>query len=125
MSTFGKLFTRILNNRLSFWADAYDVYIEAQAGFRANYSTVDHSFNLYGVMSHLLNNSKKFYCAFLDFRKAFDYIDRNFSWHKLIGLGIRGRIFDVIQSMYSVVKSRVQVGARRMSVAFFICDVFE
>ena len=40
-----------------FWADAYGVYIEAQAGFRANYSTVDHIFNLHGVMSHLLNNS--------------------------------------------------------------------
>ena len=132
LSTFEKLFTGILNNRLSFWADAYGVYIEAQAGFRANHSTVDHIFNLHGVMSHLLNHSKKLYCAFLDFRKAFDYIDRNFLWHKLIGLGIRCRIFDVIQSMYSVVKSRVQVGAkktqriwmfigsaaRRMSVAF-------
>ena len=64
-------------------------------------------------MSHLINNSKKLYCAFLDFRKAFDYIDRNFLWHKLIGLGIRGGIFDVIQSMYSVVKSRVQVGAEK------------
>ena len=113
LSTFGKLFTRILNNRLSFWADAYGVYIEAQAGFRANYSTVDHIFNLHGVMSHLLNHSKKLYCAFLDFRKAFHYIDRNFLWHKLIGLGIRGRIFDVIQSMYSVGKSRVQVGAEQ------------
>ena len=113
LCTFGKLFTRILNNRLSFWTDAYGVYIEAQAGFRANHSTVDHIFNLHGVMSHLLNHSKILYCAFLDIRKAFDYIDRNFLWHKLIGLGIRGRIFDVIQSMYSAVKSRVQVGAEK------------
>ena len=89
------------------------MYIESQTGFRANYSTVDHIFNLHGVMSHLLNNSKKLYCAFLDFRKAFDYIDRNSLWHKLIGLGIRGRIFDVIKIMYSVVKSRVQVGAEK------------
>ena len=64
-------------------------------------------------MSHLLNNSKKVYCGFLDFRKAYDYIDENFLWHKLIGLSIRGRIFDVIQSIYSVVKSQVQVGAEK------------
>ena len=50
LSTFEKVFTRILNNRLSFWADAYGVHIEAQAGFRANYSTVDHIFNLHGVI---------------------------------------------------------------------------
>ena len=69
LSTFEKLFTRIVNNRLSFWADAYGMYIEAQAGFRASYSTVDHIFNLHGVMSHLLNNSKKLYCVFLEFEK--------------------------------------------------------
>ena len=89
------------------------MYIEAQAGFRANYSTVDHIFNSHGVMSHLLNNSKKLYCAFLDYRKAFDYIDRNCLCHKLIRLGIRGRMFDVIQSMYYVVKSRVRVGEEK------------
>ena len=142
MSAFGKLLTLIINNRLSFWADAYGVYTEAQAGFRANYSTVDHIFNLHGVMSHLLNNSKKLYCAILDFRKAFNYIDRNFLWHKLVGLGIRGGIFDIIQSMYSVVKSRVQVRAEKndececllgvrqgecLSLFYLrcICDVFE
>ena len=113
LSTLGKLFTRVLNNRLSFWAETYSVYIEAQAGFRQNFSTTDNIFNLHGVISHLLNNGKKLYCAFLDFRKAFDYVDRNLLWHKLLALGIRGQIFDVIQSMYKRVKSQVQVGADR------------
>ena len=77
LSTLGKLFTRVLNNRLAFWADTYGIYIEAQSGFRKNYSTVDNVFNLYGVISHLLNNGKKLYCAFLDFLKAFNYVVRN------------------------------------------------
>ena len=34
LSTVGKLFTRILNNRLNEWAEEYNVYVEAQAGFR-------------------------------------------------------------------------------------------
>lgn len=33
LSTLGKLFTRILNNRLNEWAENYIVYVEAQAGF--------------------------------------------------------------------------------------------
>ena len=41
LSKLGKLFTRILNNRLTDWADEYAVYIEAQAVFRAAMSTVD------------------------------------------------------------------------------------
>ena len=113
LSNFGKLFTRILNNRLPFLGRCLWCVYWSSIWFRANYSTVDHIFNLHGVMSHLLNNSKKLYCGFLDFRKAYDYIDENFLWHKLIGLGIRGRIFDVIQSIYSVVKSQVQVGAEK------------
>ena len=31
LSTLGKLFTRILNNRLTNWAEEYNVYVEAQA----------------------------------------------------------------------------------------------
>ena len=41
LSILGKLFTRILNNRLTKQAEHYAVYIEAQAGFRSNMSTVD------------------------------------------------------------------------------------
>jgi len=36
LSTIGKLFSRVLINRLNSWADKYCVYIEAQAGFRSN-----------------------------------------------------------------------------------------
>ena len=64
-------------------------------------------------MSHLINKGKKLYCAFLDFRKALDYVDRNFLWSKLLRLGIRGEIFNIILSMYKCVKSIVQVGAER------------
>ena len=113
LSSLGKLFTRVLNNRLTWWAEAYGVYIEAQAGFRPNYSTIDNLYNLNGIISHLINKGKKLYCAFLDFRKAFDYVDRNFLWIKLLKLGIRGEIFNIIHSMYKSVKSIVQVGAER------------
>jgi len=41
LSTLGKLFTRILNNWLTEWAEQYSVYIEAQAGFRSNVRTID------------------------------------------------------------------------------------
>ena len=45
-STLSKLFTRILNNRLTSWAEEYGIYIEAQAGFRQRMSTVDNVFVL-------------------------------------------------------------------------------
>ena len=78
------------------------MYIEAQAGFRAVYSTVDNIFVLHGIISHIVTNqSKKIYCSFIDFRKAFDYVNRDYLWYKLLKMGIRGNILNVIRSMYS------------------------
>ena len=47
LSVLGKLFTRILNNRLNFWAKSYDILTEKQAGFRSNRATVDKLFVLH------------------------------------------------------------------------------
>ena len=36
---------------------------------------VDNIFILHGVINHLLNENKKLYVAFIDFTKAFDYVE--------------------------------------------------
>ena len=91
LSALGKLFTRVVNNRLSEWSEKYFVLIEAQAGFRANMSTTDDIFVLHELISHILNHAQKLYCAFIDFTKAFDYVVRENLWYKLIKLGLRGK----------------------------------
>lgn len=108
LSALGKLFTRIINNRLSDWAENYFILIEAQAGFRPGMGTVDNIFVLHGLISHILNQGKKLYCAFIDFSKAFDYVVRENLWYKMIKLGLRGKILNIIKSMYASVKSRVK-----------------
>ena len=97
----GKLFTRVINNRRSQWAEEYSVYIEAQAGFRLGMGTVDNIFVLHGLISHILNQGKHLYCAFVDFTKVFDYVVRDNLWAKLIKLGLRGNILNIIKSMYN------------------------
>ncbi len=74
LSTLGKLFTRILNNRLSDWAESYNVYVEAQAGFRSGMGTVDNIFVIHGLITHMLKCLTIIYiCAFVIFRKALIY----------------------------------------------------
>jgi len=41
---FGKLFTKIINDRLNKWAENYYVYVKSQAGFRSKMGTVDNVF---------------------------------------------------------------------------------
>lgn len=64
-------------------------------------------YNVYVVIciieKHLLNN-KKIYCCFVDYRKAFDSVNRNFLFKKLIKLGTRRNMFQSIFSLYKNVK---------------------
>lgn len=77
LSVLGKLFTRVINNRSSDWAESYGVHIEAQTGFRSNLGTSDNIYVLHGLINHFINNNKQFYCAFIAFSKAFDYVNRD------------------------------------------------
>ena len=90
------------------WAEDYGVYIEAQAGFRKHMSTVDNIFVLDGLITHCINSNEYLYCCFVDFTKAFDYVGRDILWYKLIKIGVRGRMLDMIKSMYETVKSKVK-----------------
>ena len=95
LSILGKLFTRVLNNRLKDWAEHYHVLIEAQAGFRPGMSTTDNVFVLHGAILHLINQGKKLNCAFVEFTKAFDYVVCENLWYKMIKYGIRGKVLNI------------------------------
>lgn len=109
LSTLGKLYTRVINNRLSTWAEDYYVYIDAQAGFRTNMSTTDNVFILNAVITHMLNSNKKLFTCFVDYTKAFDLLVHENIWYKLIKLGLRGKILNIIKSFYFKLKSSVKL----------------
>ena len=66
-------------------------------------------FVLHGLLTPILNNSKRLFCSFIDFSKAFDYVVRDSLWFKLIQYGIRGKNLDIIVSMYRDIKSKVKL----------------
>ncbi|MCB4763941.1 MAG: reverse transcriptase family protein, partial [Sulfurovum sp.] len=68
----GKLYSYILNKRLTQWIEDNKMLNEAQAGFRQGYSTIDHVFTLLALVQKQLLNHGKLYVCFIDFKKAFD-----------------------------------------------------
>ena len=60
------------------------------------------------MITYFINEGKRLYAAFIDFTKAFDYVVREKLWLKLIKSGVRGKILNVIKSMYTSVKSMVK-----------------
>jgi hypothetical protein len=92
------------------WASTNDIVTDAQFGFKPGFSTVDAIFALHAIIANTLANKKKLLCAFIDFQKAFDSVDRIKLWYKLSKIGIREKVLNVIKSMYACVKSCVTVG---------------
>ena len=113
LSVVGKIYTSVLNKRVSKWCEANGVLSEEQAGFRPNRSTVDHIFTLSELLRARKARRKETHCAFLDIRKAYDTLDRDALWKRLLDVGIRGNMWRVIRNLYDVVESSVLVGQRR------------
>ena len=109
LSVLGKVFARILNKRLSVWAEVNNHFVEEQGGFRAGYSTMDNMFVLFGIVQrYLTKRSGKIYVCFVDFQKAFDTINRSLLWNTLKRVGVGGKMLAVLQSMYRTVTSCVR-----------------
>ena len=58
------------------------------------------------------NNDQKLYCAFVDYKKAFDTVWRSALWHKMRKSGITGKLLNVIINMYNNIKSCVSLDGK-------------
>lgn len=109
LSCLGKLFTAILNNRLTDYLESNDLSNQNQAGFRKHHSTVDNIFILHILSEYCKIKKSKLFCAFIDFKKAFDSVWRAGLWSKITKYNIDGKLFNIIKNMYSDIKSCVSV----------------
>ena len=98
----GRLFTKILQTRISKYLEDHDIIEDNQAGFRHNYRTTDQIFTLKTLLNrynHKLN--KPIFVCFVDFSKAFDSVNREALFYKMKQVGITGKMFELIRNMYS------------------------
>ena len=111
LGCFGKFFTSLLNQRLGKFLETHNILNENQTGFRKTYSTDDHVFSMKCLIDMFF--SKKLFCAFIDYQKAFDTIWRSGLWSKLIASGISGKVFNVIRNIYQCVKLCVSMNGNK------------
>ena len=65
--------------------------------------TSDHILTLKTIIDKTFKSPKKVYACFIDFKKAFDTINREALFYKLFQYNIKGPFFDIIQNMYKEV----------------------
>ena len=49
------------------------------------------------------------YCAFIDFKSAYDCINRDILWDRLSRIRMSGKLFEAVKSLYSSVSACVRV----------------
>ena len=109
LSIVGKVYNRVLGNRLMLFAERErGGIVEEQGGFRPGRGTEHQIF----ILTELLRarTQKTTYTAFIDVKKAYDTVWRNGLWKRLWDEGVRGKIWRVIKGMYGIVQSAVLVG---------------
>ena len=117
-SNIGKLFTKILNNRLENFFLKHKFICKEQIGFCQNKRTSDHMFILKTLLDKYTQGGKKYlFTCFIDFRKAFDRV-----WH--IGLLYKLRTYGISDLFYSVIKNMYERTELCVKVEDQVTDFF-
>ena len=111
ISCIGKLYLSMWASRLTKVLE--EKLVEEQGGFRAGRSTSDLVFTLNDTLLRRRRSGKHTFLFFIDFRKAFDTVWHTGLWKRLWDVGIRGKAWRILRSLYSNVSSSVIVQGDR------------
>ena len=103
-----KVLESIINNRLTFKNDMMAHSDPYQAGFKKESRTNDNIFTLYSAIQIQKSIKKPLYTCFVDFTKAFDYVNRSALYHKLIESKVNSKLLRVLISMFNKAQSAVR-----------------
>ena len=92
MCCVAKVYSKILNTRIQKYLESNNILVDEQNGFRASRSCIDHLFVLCTVLrNRKLSGNETFFC-FIDYKKAFDSVERHRLLFKLSQVGINGNM---------------------------------
>ena len=101
-SALSKLHSIILLNRLTKYIEHKGLISPNQIGFMKGSGASDHIFLLQTIIEKVVKKDKKrLYAAFIDFKKAYDTVNRDILIKRLKTLGINGIFLRNIVAMYS------------------------
>ena len=99
LSVPGKVFLRVILNRIE---KAIDSKLRnEQAGFRSNRGCIDHIFTIRNIIEQSIEWQSTTILNFIDFRKAFDSINRECLWQILLAYQIPPKIVNIIKAFYN------------------------
>ena len=98
LSTFSKIFERVMYTRLLNFISNEGILYKYQFGFRENHNSTLALMTLLDEIYDSFNKNEYVIGVFLDFKKAFDTIDHSILLKKIFKYGIRGKAYNWIKS---------------------------
>ncbi|XP_063619666.1 uncharacterized protein LOC134792326 [Cydia splendana] len=89
-----------------------------QAGFRSDFSTMDHIHVIKQVIEKCNEYGKIYYLAFIDYNKAFDSLRHTHIWDALRSQGVLPKYIRIIKNIYKDATAKIQT--ERIGVPFKI-----
>lgn len=109
LSTVYKIYSGILNARLTAFLETTEYLVDEQIGFRKHRACIDHIYSVSTTVRTRLTENKSTFICFVDFRKAFDWVDRDLLCLKLLQAGVDGKFYRALKSLYASCVGCVQV----------------
>ena len=107
-STIAKLYSTIMEQKISAWAESHNIRALGQAGFRPKHSTVDHLVTLRVIMEESRLQGKTLYCCFVDFKKAFDTVPRSELWNRMVEIGMPSEYRVAVARLYEEIRCQLE-----------------
>ena len=104
-----KLYCMILLHRLETYMVENKILSPNQIGFQRGYRTSDHIYLLKTLVTKVLRKKKKVYAAFIDFKKAYDTVDRSILLKSLHNNGVQGPLLKNLKAMYENVSYAIKL----------------
>ena len=112
LSCMSKMFTSLLNNRITAFMENRQTISDEQNGFRKDRSCTDHIFVLHSILKSRKLAGKDTFVTYIDFSKAFDGVNREMLLYKLIANGVDGKMYFIIKALYSKTSACINVNNR-------------
>lgn len=107
LPTIYKIFSAIINQRISTTLEESQP-IE-QAGFRKNFSTLDHIHTLELIIEKYQEQQRPLHISFIDYQKAFDTISHESIWNTLKAQNVNPKYITILKHLYNDCSSRVKM----------------
>jgi hypothetical protein len=109
LSTISKTYTGLLNERIQNYLETEQILVDEQNGFRKGRSCIDHIFTTTTIINSRIRQQLPTFTAFIDMKKAFDFVNRELLLYKLLNTNINGKMYNTIKALYTDTCSQVQV----------------